>query len=444
MPKIYATRSRCRKNGSSPLLQGCATNVSKVAHNRRLRGKTWRRAAAMGKHAAQGVDVGVCQHHLDHMQMHHTNRIDLIRPDAPALAAQGAHPVGVQTRVLVDPGRIDVLNATATALPRYDRTLPVELWYPAIAGTPAGTVYTTLLRDGHRQISLQGRACRDAVQADGAFPLVIVSHGYPGNRMLMGHLGENLASKGYVVASIDHTDSGYADKAAFGATLYNRPLDTGFVINALAGVADTSAVAIIGYSMGGYGALISGGAGLAEAVMTEDVVPPQGLLRRHMTPVVDTRLKAIIPIGAWGRQRGAWDAAGMAGLRVPALIVAGDADAVSGYADGMRLIFEQAVGTDRHLLTFQGAAHNAGAPIPAPWEAWEPSAHLDFMPFDHYADAVWDTVRMNNILQHYVTAFLGLHVKADAGMATYLAGDWQGFAPGTARGLVWETRGKGT
>ncbi len=374
----------------------------------------------------------------------HDNRIDLIRPDAPTLAAPGPYPVGVRTLDLVDPGRVDVLNSTAGALSHHDRRLTVELWYPAAPGTVPGTTYHTLLRDGHRRIALQGRAARNAAQAAGAgaFALVIISHGYPGNRMLMGHLGENLASKGYVVASIDHTDSTYADKAAFGSTLYNRPLDTGFVIDALAGAADTSTVAIIGYSMGGYGALISGGAGLAEAAMDADVAPPHGLLRRHMNPVADPRLKAIVPIGAWGRQHGAWDAHGMAGLRVPALIIAGSADEVSGYATGMRLIFDEAVAADRHLLTFEAAAHNAGAPIPAPAEAWEPSEHLEFMPFDHYADAVWDTVRMNNITQHMVTAFLGLHLKGDAGMSAYLHGDWLGFAPGTARGLRWETRAR--
>ena len=196
---------------------------------------------------------------MDHLPPSHTNRIDMIRPDAPALATLGAYPVGVRTLALVDAGRIDVLRTTDTHLARYDRPLPVELWYPAVAGTTGGTTYHTVLRDGHRRIALQGSAVRDAGRATGAFPLAILSHGYPGNRMLMSHLGENLASKGYVVASIDHTDSTYADKAAFGSTLYNRPLDTAFVIDALAGDADTTRVAIIGYSMGGYGALIAGG-----------------------------------------------------------------------------------------------------------------------------------------------------------------------------------------
>ena len=63
------------------------------------------------------------------------------------------------------------------------------------------------------------------------FPLVIISHGYPGNRFLMSHIGENLASKGFVTVSIDHKDSTYDDQKAFGSTLYNRPFDQLFVLN---------------------------------------------------------------------------------------------------------------------------------------------------------------------------------------------------------------------
>ncbi len=60
------------------------------------------------------------------------------------------------------------------------------------------------------------------------FPLVILSHGYPGNRYLLSHFGENLASKGYVVTSIDHTGSTYADQAAFGSTLVLCAANDGF------------------------------------------------------------------------------------------------------------------------------------------------------------------------------------------------------------------------
>ncbi|MEZ5791978.1 MAG: hypothetical protein R3D34_14760 [Nitratireductor sp.] len=64
----------------------------------------------------------------------------------------------------------------------------------------------------------------------GGYPLVVISHGYPGNRFLMSHLAENLATKGFVVAAIDHRDSTYDDPAylsgnGFGSTLVNRSLD---------------------------------------------------------------------------------------------------------------------------------------------------------------------------------------------------------------------------
>ena len=50
----------------------------------------------------------------------------------------------------------------------------------------------------------------------------------------MSHLGENLASKGYVVASIDHLESTYDDQADFASTLFHRTLDQRFVIQHLA------------------------------------------------------------------------------------------------------------------------------------------------------------------------------------------------------------------
>jgi predicted dienelactone hydrolase len=65
-------------------------------------------------------------------------------------------------------------------------------------------------------VTLTGKAVRDATAKNaGVFPLVIVSHGYPGNRFLLSHLTENLASKGYVVVAIDHTDSTFHEFKIF-------------------------------------------------------------------------------------------------------------------------------------------------------------------------------------------------------------------------------------
>jgi predicted dienelactone hydrolase len=406
-------------------------------------------------------------------QMNTHNPIDQTRPDAPALAAFGDQVIGVRTLSFSHPDQIDILNVTDAETPTYDRPLTVEVWYPAAEGTAAGTTYETVIRDGRTRAALSGRAARDAAVAEGTFPLVIISHGYPGNRFLLSHMAENLASKGYVVASIDHTDSTYDTQAAFGSTLVNRPWDQGFVLDALSGldgplgeIIDADRTGVIGYSMGGYGALIFGGAGVTQAAVELPWGTPKGLLAANLAgsdsheAIVDTRVKAVIAIGPWGRQHGFWDEAGLAGLRTPTMIMAGSVDDVSIYP-AMRQIFEQATGTTRHLLTFENANHNAAAPMPAPVESWQAVEGLDFIPFDHYADPVWDTLRMNNIAQHFATGFMDLHLKGDADKAAFFdlvpnAADgvvalnedgtekpehsyWRGFAPRTAMGLRFET-----
>ncbi|WP_270729452.1 alpha/beta hydrolase family protein [Shimia sp. Alg240-R146] len=406
------------------------------------------------------------------------NRIDQIRPDAPELAAHGDHVVGVTTRTFSNPDQIDVLKSTADALATYTRDLTVEIWYPAADGTTPGGTYTAPLRDPSVQVTLHGQAARDADPASGeTFPLVVISHGYPGNRFLLSHLGENLASKGYVVASIDHTDSTYSDQAAFGSTLLNRPIDQKFVIDSMAAldgpigaITDASTTGVIGYSMGGYGALIFGGAGLVAGVEASPFAPPKGALIHNVAgtdtheALVDERVKAMIVIGPWGRNYGLWDDAGLAGLRKPTMLMAGSVDDVSVY-DAIRQIFINSTGTDRHLLTFENANHNAAAPMASPEEGWAISEALGFPAFEHYADAVWDNTRMNNITQHFSTAFLDIHLKADADKAAYLdlvpssndgvfsAEDngtlkddhtyWAGFPARTAVGLKFETLKKG-
>lgn len=403
------------------------------------------------------------------------NRIDQTRPDAPELAAAGEQVIGVRTMTFTDPGRPDVVNAAADGdVPSYDREITVEVWYPAAEGTePGGTYEGVFLRDGETQVSLQGQAARDAAPAEGSFPLVLISHGYPGNRFLMSHLGENLASKGYVAVSVDHPDSTYDDMNKFTSTLVNRPLDQAFVIESMANlddeigaITDAENTGVIGYSMGGYGALIFGGGGLSQEAVTRDApeafVPPQDLLDRNATgseehtALVDPRVKAIVAIGPWGRNRAFFDAESLKGLEKPLLLVAGSQDDVSQY-DAIRQIFEETTSTDRMLLTFEGANHNAAAPMPAPEESWEMSEKLGYAPFDHYADAVWDNVRMNNILQHFATAFMDQHLKGEADKAAYFdlvetaedgvwsrddAGQpkeddtyWKGFPDRTAKGL---------
>lgn len=412
------------------------------------------------------------------------NRVDGLRPDAPELAAPGENAVGVRTLQFVNKGQVDILKVEASnSLPTYDRPLTVEVWYPSDGAKRGGNYENVYLRDGKTQVTLFGQAVRDAAPAKPAtaYPLIIISHGYPGNRFLLSHLAENLASKGYVIASIDHTDSMYQDKAAFGSTLVNRPLDQKFVLEEmdrlgkdpnsfLNGLVNADDTGLIGYSMGAYGSVITAGGGVTKAATELSWGAPAGTLKRMMAgseehkALLDDRFKAIVSIAPWGMTYGFWDAEGLAGVRVPMFFIAGSVDDVSGYEKGVKAIFENAVNTDRYLLTFVNANHNAAAPIPAPTESWKPVDNLDFVPFEHYADAVWDTLRMNNITQHFVTAYFDSHLKGDDDKKSYLdvietANDgvfalekdgtpkpehnyWKGFQNRTAKGLTLEHRTK--
>lgn len=419
-----------------------------------------------------------------HLGAAQTNHVDVVAPSAPELASYGKYAIGVRTVQVTDRNRPDILNTKKGGpTARYDRTLTVEIWYPgtlAAGQAAAGEYRGVITRDPSVTATLYGKAVRDAapVGTDGAFPLVIISHGYPGNRFLMSHLAENLASKGFVVASIDHKDSTYDDQKDFASTLYNRPFDQLFVLNemerlgragsghALAGLVDASRTGLVGYSMGGYGLVNVIGGGYRDGIVDAPTAPPNRLLneRAASNPSYqngrDPRIKAAIAVAPWGMNTGFWDADGLKGIRTPILFVAGSSDDVAGYEKGTRQIYLDAVNADRYLLTFVNANHNAAAPIPAPAETYKYSETQRSYPFTHYADNVWDTTRMNNIFDHFATAYFDLYLKGEQDKRAYLdlvpngkdgvwAMDrdgnpgpthtyWKGFKRATAVGLMLE------
>ena len=389
-----------------------------------------------------------------------SNRVDTVTPSAPELAAYGKYAIGVRTIQATDKNRPDIL-ATKEGGPtaRYDRTLTLEVWYPAAlaAGQKPGGDYRAITRDPAITATLHGQAVRDAapLTSEAAFPLVIISHGYPGNRYLMSHLAENLASKGFVTVSIDHTESTYDDQKPFASTLYNRAFDQLFVLNEmerlgkpgsgsfLAGRLDAGRAGIVGYSMGGYGVVTVIGGGYSKASETIAGAPPNHLLAERgaansgYRTTIDPRIKAAIAIAPWGMAGGFWDAEGLKGIATPVLFVAGSVDEVAGYEKGTKAIYQGAVNADRYLLTFINANHNAAAPIPAPAEVYVAAEPGKPAAFAHYADAVWDTVRMNNILDHFATAYFDLYLKGEQEKKAYFEG-WKGFKRGTAVGLTLE------
>jgi predicted dienelactone hydrolase len=387
-------------------------------------------------------------------------------PDAPELSARGTYKVGVQTLDFVNKGQIDVLKSKDGVDPTYDRPLKVEIWYPAILaeGAKEATLYDEVMGksdDPKRPIipfTFAGRAARDAkpLNTEGAFPLIIVSHGYVGSRYLLSYLTENLASKGYIVVAIDHTESTFREAKGFPSTLLNRAKDDLFILNQMAelnankgaftGLIDANNTAIVGYSMGGYGALNVGGAaysGKLDTLFTtitggSKAVKPLTVNNPDFKKSLDPRVKAIVAFAPWGMKNGAWDAAGLAGLAVPTFFIAGSQDDISGYEDGIKAIFKGAINTDRYLLTYANARHNV-APNPPPAAALQAGLHFD--EYYRYAEPSWNERRINNINQHFVTVFLGIQLKKKE-YGKYLevkenSNDklWTGFKPRSSVGL---------
>jgi pimeloyl-ACP methyl ester carboxylesterase len=391
------------------------------------------------------------------------------KADAPQLAAEGNYAVGVRTLDLVHRGQIDILNVNKDTgkAPQYDRPMKVEVWYPATlaAGQEQRVIYPSAMPGveprtlGPKGFDILGKAARDAAPVKGQrFPLVIVSHGYPGSRYFLTYLTENLASKGYVVAAIDHTDSVFGEVRGFASTLLNRSNDQLFVLASLqqlakspgnwaSGLIEENNAAIAGYSMGGYGALISAGAGLSATSPLNKFVPGGYLAdwnrgNEKYNALERESLKAIVAIAPWGEQPpyNAWDAESLAGIRIPALFIVGDHDDVAGYEDGPKRAMELAVNSDRCLLVYENARHNTGGNPPPP------NVILDFKARQSFDEPVWRKDRITAINQHFITAFLDLYLKGDQTRRAFLHvpvahsndGKWP-IAPGADDGGAFST-----
>jgi dienelactone hydrolase len=125
----------------------------------------------------------------------------------------GPHPVGTTVLHLSDPAREEAW----TADPGDRRALTVQVWYPARGGRGVAR-YVPEYEDIRADLALfwpetvealgetVTAAHLDAPVLRGtAFPLVVLSHGMNSARYFHSALAQELASRGFVVAAIDHT-----------------------------------------------------------------------------------------------------------------------------------------------------------------------------------------------------------------------------------------------
>jgi predicted dienelactone hydrolase len=350
--------------------------------------------------------------------------------DAPALAGPGRYVVGFASLTLTQPDQPDPLDwkPGQARLPTKPRVLPTDIWYPAAARGRTVTYAGALTgEDGHPvQFSIAGVAVAGARPAVGRFPLVLMAHGYGGTPVAMRWLAENLASKGYVVAGPHFNDPPITDAKGFVGPLSRRPLDMAFVIGELRGrtgqgvltFADPERLALIGYSMGGYGALTAAGAPLAPmlAPITHGALGPYVAGAPRAETLKAPSVKAVVAISPAGVFPGgeAWGATGLGAITAPTLFVAGDQDHTVGYNPGIKTLWSQETHAPRWLLTFANAGHSLGmdaAPASMRGRLWD---------LDWFEDPVWRKDRVLAIELHFITAFLDLEVKGEADKADYL------------------------
>lgn len=357
--------------------------------------------------------------------------------DAPQLAALGPNEIGMQKGAVVSH---NVLTLATTGIMRAPRTIKYRVWYPAkpLSGS-ARTSFTHILPkpDGKGlQFTIPSLAVENAaVAGNKRYPLVIVSHGYNGWDSFMTWLTENLATKGYVVVAIDHADqraTGGAELAvSFGNVLINRAADQRAVIthltdraanlkDPLGKVIDANNIGVVGYSMGGFGALATAGMDYDPASGVFKQLPAEAQAAIFDSQAkgkpVAAKIKAVIALAPFGGrpESRAWTAASLAKSEKPILVIGGSDDDIVGTNQGVSWIFEQMKVESRHFLLFLNARHNVGGNPPPP------EADNDFSTREYFAEPVWRTERINAINQHFITAFLDLHLKGDAAKAVFL------------------------
>ncbi|MGK5643059.1 alpha/beta hydrolase family protein [Streptomyces sp. URMC 126] len=198
-------------------------------------------------------------------------------PEVPAPTVR--QPIGEKTVRLVDESRTDPWKPSAGK-----RELMVSVWYPARSGRGTTAPYVSpglseALYGNTKLSTVRTHAVVDAAPAaGGARPLVVLSPGFGQSRASLTSVAEELASRGYVVAGVDHTyetavefPGGRIEQCAIcgpeerdnAAVVRNRAKDLRFVLDRIVANSpvvpglrvDRARIGMAGHSIGGASAV---------------------------------------------------------------------------------------------------------------------------------------------------------------------------------------------
>ncbi|WP_295567396.1 alpha/beta fold hydrolase [uncultured Stenotrophomonas sp.] len=143
--------------------------------------------------------------------------------------------------------------------------LRYTVWYPA----PASSRETALtIGPPDAPLFDVGRSAKDAPVAGDRLPTLLLSHGNGGSARMMGWLGTALAREGYLVIAVDHPGNNGADEMTLTGSMLSW-LRADDLRTALAAVkadpnlgphVDAGRLGVVGFSAGGYTALLAAGA----------------------------------------------------------------------------------------------------------------------------------------------------------------------------------------
>lgn len=352
--------------------------------------------------------------------------------ETPDLGRPGDYPVGTKSREIQLPVRITL---SAAGVGKGARLVGLRFWYPAATAKGTSAIYHhsgSMADMSVYEVIEHGAALDGVAAAKGKFPLVVISHGFAGWSEQLSRLAEHLASRGYVVAAIDHHDMSFDSVPgfllSFGKVLTDRALDQQQIIRKLTdpafvksepalASADNSQLGLVGYSMGGFGALGTSGANYDPAGKPFAGLPGASKAQAVAADAqTATLVDAVVLMAPWGGQpdHRAWTASGLAAMKKPVLFIAGDQDDIVNYQEGVRWLFDNTKAADRYMLVYREARHN----IAANTQDLSPNPSAEAVGYSR--EPVWRQDRLNQINQHFVTAFLDFTLKADTSKRRYL------------------------